>query len=247
MIVTSCPGSIGLLRLPIGDDVVVGLVRGRDLDELDAPLAPLADRLDPVARPLVVMRLEVLVVLEDPVALHQAEAARVGVDEGRDRLPGRVAQRTPDPLARAGMDEQPVGIVQLGPEIVRRGAARSRPRRYIEVRGARPTIGELAPREQRRGDVEGRRLARLDVEPVGAGHRGAVEEREDRRPGRHRPSASRSRTRGSTGTPPARPPSPSTLSARPARREAVFLVPAEEAEIARAQEGDELVEDLRAC
>ena len=64
-----------LLGQPVGDDVVVDLVVGRDLDQLHHALAPVAERLDPEAGPLVVAD-AVQIVVEDAVALQQAEAAR---------------------------------------------------------------------------------------------------------------------------------------------------------------------------
>ena len=209
----SCPGSYGRARLPIGDDVVVGLVRRRDLDQLDPALAPLADGLDPVAGALVVMRLEILVVLEHPVALHQAEAARIVVAEGGDRLAwpdcaagARSTRRRPDCISSPSESCSSAGNR-------RTACGRSRPRRYIEVSGATPDIGDAAAREERCRDVDRRLLGRIDLEPVGAGHGRAVEQGVDRWPARRRAWAARSRIRGRCGNSSASP--PSTLIARP--------------------------------
>src|SRR5215207_3902111 len=55
--------------------------------------------------------------IEEPVALHQAEAARTGVGKGRGGRAGRVVERAPDALAGAGPQRQAVGIVDLRPPI----------------------------------------------------------------------------------------------------------------------------------
>ena len=66
------------------------------------------------------MGLEILVVVEVAVALHQAEAARVGQREaGHQQAPG-VDQRAPEPFAGAREDRQPVGIVHLGTVVLAR-------------------------------------------------------------------------------------------------------------------------------
>src|SRR6201999_3705458 len=66
-----------LLRHPVRNDVVVGLVRRAQRDELDSTRCPGSRRLDPRARPQLVTRFAVLVVVELAVALHEAEAAQL--------------------------------------------------------------------------------------------------------------------------------------------------------------------------
>src|SRR3546814_12423675 len=51
--------------------------------------------------------------MEVAVALRQAEAARVVVDEARDGDLRRVVERAPDAFAAAGPDGEAVGIVHL--------------------------------------------------------------------------------------------------------------------------------------
>src|SRR5690606_39126964 len=68
-------------RAPAGDDVVRVLAVGRDLDQVDLALAPGIQRLDPAAGTPLVGGLQVLVVGERALALHQPEAARVAVLE----------------------------------------------------------------------------------------------------------------------------------------------------------------------
>src|SRR3546814_13256217 len=79
-------------------DVVVDLVVGRNLHELHHAAAPIAQWLDPGGRPQVVTD-AVEVVIEVAVALRQAEAARVVVDEARDGDLRRVVERAPDAFA----------------------------------------------------------------------------------------------------------------------------------------------------
>src|SRR5690606_16897609 len=105
-------------RSPEGDDIVVDLALGRDLDQEDLALAPIPDRLYPQARPLFVTRLEILVAGEAPLALHEAEAARVVIDEARYLQVLRVRQRAPQPLVAAGADGEAIGIVDRGAEVV---------------------------------------------------------------------------------------------------------------------------------
>src|SRR5207249_8178994 len=68
---------------PVRNDVVVGFIGARDLHQLDAPGAPLPDRLHPYARTLVEARLEVLVVREAPIALLHPESERIDESERR--------------------------------------------------------------------------------------------------------------------------------------------------------------------
>src|SRR3546814_17747154 len=83
---------------PHGADVFVDLVVGRNLHELHHAAAPIAQWLDPGGRPQVVTD-AVEVVIEVAVALRQAEAARVVVDEARDGDLRRVVERAPDAFA----------------------------------------------------------------------------------------------------------------------------------------------------
>ncbi|MNE33486.1 hypothetical protein D3C80_1271570 [compost metagenome] len=111
-------GSRALLRIPESDDVVVGFVRRGDFHQFDGALAPVALRLHPGARAQLVAVVEVFVAGEFATALEQAEALRILHAVGADREVFRVVQRTPDPLAVAGMDLQAGGVMQLGAEVV---------------------------------------------------------------------------------------------------------------------------------
>ena len=86
----ACRGARRRFGHPVGDDVVVGLVGRRDLHQLDAAGAPVADRLDPGARPPLVARLEVLVVRE----------ARGRAASGRSRAGSSIANDVTSRRAR---------------------------------------------------------------------------------------------------------------------------------------------------
>ena len=64
------------------------------------------------------MGLGVLVVDEIARPLHQPEGPRVLVGEGRDLQPRRIAQRPPQPLARAIDDPEPVAVMHRIAEII---------------------------------------------------------------------------------------------------------------------------------
>src|SRR6185369_4493143 len=89
-------------RRPERDDVVVGLVVGGQLDQLDRAFAPCALGLHPQAGAAIVERAVVLVVVEVAVTLQQAEAARAVVGERAEADARGVGQRAPDPFAAAG-------------------------------------------------------------------------------------------------------------------------------------------------
>src|SRR5690348_13594821 len=106
------------LRFPIGNDVVVDFVVGWDFHELHGAVAPGAQRLDPDAGPAVIEGAIVLVVVEIAIALHQAEALRIGIDEGVRLHLRRIVERPPYALALAGPKRQAVAVVDFGPPIL---------------------------------------------------------------------------------------------------------------------------------
>src|SRR3981081_2109109 len=96
------------IRNLICNDIVLDFIVLRNLYELDATLAPVAQRLDPIARAQVKIRLDVLVMSRIAIALHQAEAAGMLVHEPIDAQRVRIHQRTPGPLPRSGLGLQSV-------------------------------------------------------------------------------------------------------------------------------------------
>ena len=86
---------IGGTSLGTVEAVAVSAVTGDGLPELRAALAPVTERLDPVAGPTLEVRDRVLVVTEVPIALNQAEAVRLLVHEPVDAQLTRIAQGSP--------------------------------------------------------------------------------------------------------------------------------------------------------
>src|SRR5262245_38872654 len=82
-----------LLGYPVGDDVVVDFVLGGNLHELDMPVPPLSARDYPPARAFLRAGLELLIVIEVAVALHEAEALRVRHTERADLEALRIVER----------------------------------------------------------------------------------------------------------------------------------------------------------
>src|SRR5262249_3846014 len=91
----------------------------RNLHELNAPLAPVPQRLDPVAWPQVEVRLGVLVMSRISIALHKTEAVRVLVHEPVDAQRVWVDQRAPRPLAGSGLCLEAVTVMYFGAVIVK--------------------------------------------------------------------------------------------------------------------------------
>ena len=234
---------------PVGGDVVVRLVGRLELQQLDAAGAPVAAGLDPGARAALVVRLQILVAGEPAIALQQAEAAqrlRPVEPEGSDESAGaRIVQRPPDPLAAAGQDLQAVGVMHLGAEVagarlVLAGQEHAGQRRQSQR-------GDPAAQEQPRLHLHPGRAfgaaARRDVEAVGAGHARPDQariQRHARRVGRGllEPEAVEAREFLALAA--------GGVHRQAARRQAVLLAGAERAEIARAQEDDQLVAVVRA-
>ena len=141
----------------------------------------------PIGRPArpnspaaIVVSVQILVAFEVAVALHQPESARIGVAEVRHGLvaglrSGRqIHSPVPDCISRpsesctSGRKSSEGAPVVLALE---------------EHRGQRGDshTGQSASREQRHGDIEGRRFGGIDDEPVGSGDGRAVEQRIDGR------------------------------------------------------------------
>ena len=173
---------------------------------------------------------------EGAVALHQAEALIVLVNEGSRARAGRVGERTPQPLAGAGLNQQPVRIVQLGAKailyamVVFAGQVHRCERSETEFH-------VLPPREQRRPHVEDALVPRRQLQMEGAGRGLPIEQRIDcrargARRGRLDPEFAKKRKAFLVRA---------RFDAEAARRQAVLLFASEKPKIARAQEGDRLV------
>src|SRR5258707_15582376 len=96
--VTKIDAVLGLNRLgraPIRYDIIVNLVVGGDLDEVDRARIPIAEWLDPNRRPLLVGD-AIEIMIEVAVPLQQAETARMIVGEARYHAPRRGVEGPPD-------------------------------------------------------------------------------------------------------------------------------------------------------
>src|SRR5690606_12297195 len=79
--------------LPEGDDIVVNLIIGADLDQGDGALTPILPRDDPGAGATVVEYAIILILLKIPFALHQAKPFDRGRAERVHHRMGRDVQR----------------------------------------------------------------------------------------------------------------------------------------------------------
>ena len=212
----------------------------RDLDQHHRSLAPVRVRADPDRWPTLVERARVLVVVELAVALHQAEALRILVHEGRKLQRGRVVQRPPQPVVGAGQHLQPVAVVDGGAVVVG----------HVPVRGAEPVhrgqrrdphVVEITPGEQRHAGADAGVFARRDRELVGAGDRRAVQQCPDRHAARVKvrlfdPVFAEDRkllARGAAGA-----------EREPAARHAIDVAATQDAVIAGPLEHGQLVQDV---
>src|ERR1700682_5258183 len=94
--------ALGLRRIfwpPKASNVVVNFFFGRNLDQLNRAFAPIPDRFGPQARSPLETRLQILILQEILLALHQAEPARIEIGEGADLQVLGIAKRAPKLLA----------------------------------------------------------------------------------------------------------------------------------------------------
>ena len=110
---------VRLFRSPISNDVVMNFVGGRDFDKLHRTLAPIANRLYPNARPLLIERAVVLIGTELTFPLEEAEALWIEVDKRAGLHAQGIVQRTPNSFSAASPDAEPVAIVNFRPPIER--------------------------------------------------------------------------------------------------------------------------------
>ena len=212
------------------------LVGGRELHQLHATRAPVALRRDPRAGPQVVAGLEVFVAGEVAVALHQAEAAQRAHGERGGQLPARVLQRAPQPFAVAGGDHQAIGVVYLGAEVVAVRLVLAE----LEHAGERGDAqrGDRPAQVEPRTHVDRGLRAGRDLEAVGTGGTWRFQQRVDderSRAGRRALQPEDREARELLALP------ADGVDRQPACRQPVTLLGAERAEVAGAEEDDELV------
>ena len=103
---------------PERHDVVAEFIGRRNLDEPDTAPAPGSHRLDPSAGAVLVIRLEVLVVKEFAVTLHESEPAGIVVGKRHHAEFLWIGKRAPDPLIGASQDGQSIRVVDFRAEVV---------------------------------------------------------------------------------------------------------------------------------
>src|SRR6185437_3981873 len=103
---------------PVRIDIVVYFLIAGYFDELDTTPAPIAERLNPIARPPLELRVRILIVREVPVPLNQSEALGVIVHVAVDLKLRRIVQRPPQPLTRARLHHQAVAVMHLRPPVI---------------------------------------------------------------------------------------------------------------------------------
>lgn len=104
-------GGIRLARAPVGDSIVVDFLVGGDFHQGDRALAPVLLGFDPQAGAVVIEGFQVVEIRQLARALHQAEAARVVVDEGRHLQPRGVGQRPPQGFTVAVDHQQAIAVM----------------------------------------------------------------------------------------------------------------------------------------
>ncbi|CRM90265.1 hypothetical protein [Pseudomonas sp. 22 E 5] len=166
------------LRAPEGNDVVVGFIGGRDLDQVDGTLAPVAFRLDPGAWTLVVVVVQVFVVAEVAATLQQAETARVFHAEIAHRQVFRVVQRAPDPLAVAGMNRQATGVMQLATVVEHLGRLVRAEQEHAGQRG-NAQLADLVAQEHLGFDIDNRVGTRAQDQAISAGRAWRIQQGKD--------------------------------------------------------------------
>src|SRR6185437_5378383 len=107
-----------LLGPPERCNVIVDLLFGRNLEQHDSALAPIANRFGPQAGTALKAGFEILIgeILLFP--LHQAEAARIEIGEGAYLQIARIAEWAPELLTLAIEDREAIGIVHCRPKII---------------------------------------------------------------------------------------------------------------------------------
>src|SRR5438270_14078100 len=84
-----------ILGTPKTSDVVVNFLLGRDFDQLDRSLSPIADWFGPQAWPLLKIGFKIFILEKISFPLHLAEAVRIEIGESADLQVAGIAQWAP--------------------------------------------------------------------------------------------------------------------------------------------------------
>jgi hypothetical protein len=115
---------------------------------------------------------------EVAISLHETESSRIARLKTVHGDAGRVLQRPPDPLAAVEVQQQAVGVVHLGTEIVEASSTILAEEKHAgQWRDPEPL--DLAPEEKPRFDVDPRLFSQRHAERIGAGYTRPLEQRVD--------------------------------------------------------------------
>ena len=89
------------IRHPEGSNVIVDFIVGRDFDQLNRAVMPVALRFDPQAGTAVITH-TIQIVLHIAITLHQTKTTRVVITKCRCADGFRVIELSPDAFAAAG-------------------------------------------------------------------------------------------------------------------------------------------------
>ena len=225
---------------PEGYQVIVALAVCRDLDQHHRAGAPIAYRFYPHAGTQFVARVEILVVGEIAIALHEAEALGIVIDEARNAQPLGIDHRSPQPLAGTGQHHEAIGVMHRWTKVIDLdpivGGEEKHAGQRREADG-----GERGARIERQIDIDDGIDAGSDGESIGADHARSVEQRVDHHAVVIYRLLEVELTKGRelfvvTG---------GGAESDAARRYAVAHAAAESAKIARTEKRDQLVEIVR--
>ena len=161
-------------RHPHRNDVVVNLVVGRNLGELDRARSPVTPGLDPGGGPEMVTN-PIMIVIQDAITLQQSKAARRAVLETGHRNMRWIVEGTPDVLPNAIPDGQPVRVVDLRTPVDRRWLGRLGKPVHGRQRRDAETVDILAQIE-RRLDLHHDAFGPMQREPVSTRQAGTIQQ-----------------------------------------------------------------------
>src|SRR5947199_4411003 len=163
-----------VLRSPKACDIVVDLLHRRNFDQVNRAFAPIPNRLGPQAWPLFKARLDILILPEILLPLHQAETARIEIGKGADLKIFGIAERTPKFLPPAVEYCEAIGIVHRGAKIVDVDPIVRPKEKHAGHRREAGTI-KIHARIDRHFDIEDRGRARSYRETIGCSRALAIQ------------------------------------------------------------------------
>ena len=126
---------------------------GRDLQQTEVALAPVADRLDPQRWLEFPMRFVIVKCVEGTAALQKSETARIEVGESRDLQGLAVGDRAPEPFAASGQNLQSGRLVDGGADVIDKAMVEAA-EQVGRGHGSESQFVDCRPRYQRRLGVD---------------------------------------------------------------------------------------------